>query len=97
MAIDGIYDITVTAASGPETMTIELETSGAELSGRVKQGDESKELLEPAYAGNHVTFKLRISQPMPLTLSLAADIEGDLISGAASVAGMKLPFEGKRV
>ena len=97
MAIDGTYDITLTTASGPETMIIEFETSGAEVSGRVKQGEDSLELLEPAYGGNHVTFKLRVSKPMPLTISLAADVDGDLISGAASVAGMKIPFEGKRV
>ena len=97
MTIDGTYDITIQTAQGPQPMTIDLQTSGAELQGQARHGEESLDLLEPSYAGNNVTFKLSVTKPMPLTLTLDADVDGDLITGTASVAGMKLAFDGKRV
>jgi hypothetical protein len=78
-------------------MVIELKTSGSELQGCVREGDETLDLLEPSYSGNQVTFKLKVTKPMPLTLTFDATVEGDAITGTAAVSMMKLPFEGTRV
>ena len=97
MTIDGTYDISVQTPQGAQPMTLELVTSGTELQGQVRQGDETLELLDPSYEGSNVTFKLKVTKPMPVTLTFDAVIDGDLISGTASVSVMKLAFDGKRV
>src|SRR5690349_12790223 len=97
MTVDGTYEINIQAPQGPQPMTIELKTSGSELSGCVREGGESLDLLEPTLNGNQVSFKIQVTKPMPLTLSCEATVEGDTITGTASVSVVKLPFEGTRV
>ena len=97
MTVDGTYEISIQAPQGPQPMTLELKTSGTELSGCVREGEESLDILEPSLKGNQVTFKLNVTKPMPVTLAFDATIEGDIIQGTASVSVIKLPFEGKRV
>ena len=97
MTIDGTYEVNIKAPTGPQPMTIELRTSGDELQGWVSEGTQTLDLLEPTFTGNTVSFKLKVTTPMPLTLSCEATIEGDTITGTAAVSMMKLPFEGTRV
>jgi hypothetical protein len=97
MTVDGTYEISIQAPQGPQPMTIELKTSGSELSGCVREGDESLDLFEPTLSGNQVSFKIKVTKPMPLTLACEATVDGDSITGTASVSMIKLPFEGKRV
>jgi hypothetical protein len=98
MAVDGKYDITIHSPQGPQPMTVVLTTDGASITGTATSAEGDSELVEPAYEGNSVTWKLPITVPMPLTLEFEATIDGDSISGVAKVGAIaSIPFDGNRV
>ena len=98
MSVDGKYDVTIHSPQGPQSMTIVLTTDGASLTGIAHSAEGETELVEPAYEGSTVTWKLPITVPMPLTLEFEATIDGDSISGVAKVGAIaSIPFDGTRV
>src|SRR4051794_11971045 len=98
MAIDGTYEITLHAPQGAQSMTVVLTTEGAALTGKATSAEGDSDLLDPAFDGNNVTWKLPIAKPMPLTLEFEATLDGDLITGVAKVGTIaSIPFDGKRV
>lgn len=98
MSIDGTYEITIHSPQGPQPMTVTLTTEEEAISGTATSSEGVADLVDPAYDGGTVTWKLPITVPMPLTLAFEATIEGDSISGVAKVGSLAtIPFDGNRM
>jgi hypothetical protein len=57
----------------------------------------STEIAEGSVNGNQISWKVSISNPMPMDLDFSAEVEGDKISGNAATAMFgSFPFTGSR-
>jgi hypothetical protein len=97
MSVDGTWKITLQTPMGAQTSTIELVSDGNALSGTQSGTHESGPIYDGSVNGDTATWKVDITRPMPLTVTFAATVEGDTISGTAK-AGIfpKSTFTGSR-
>ncbi len=97
MPADGTWNITVDTPMGSRTTTIELKADGDKLEGTQSEGSNKTAITEGRADGDHVSWKIAIADPMPMTLEFTGKVEGDKISGKADT-GMfgSFPFSGTR-
>lgn len=97
MAADGTWNITVDTPMGSRKTTLELKSDGDKLEGNQSEGSSKTGITEGRVEGNHVTWKVAIADPMPMTLEFTGEIDGDEIKGKAAT-GMfgSFPFTGTR-
>ncbi len=97
MAADGTWKITVDTPMGSRNTTLELKTSGDKLEGTQSEGSNKTAITEAIMDGDHVSWKIAVADPMPMTLEFKGEIEGDTIKGKADT-GMfgSFPFSGTR-
>ena len=95
--VDGTWDVTTNTPMGAQKGTLTLTTDGDSLSGTMAGAQGTAQLQEPAVNGNDVSWKLDITNPMPLTLEFAATVDGDKISGNVKLGSFgNATFEGTR-
>lgn len=99
MSVDGNWKITVQTPMGPQDSTLTLKSDGAKLTGtQVAPNGGSAEIENGSVSGNAVSWKAKITKPMPLTLEFSATIDGDTMSGNVKFGMMGSgAFSGARV
>jgi hypothetical protein len=97
MSIDGKWNISVTTPMGPQASSLDLKSDGGKLTGSSEGPGPAVEIYDGTVDGDSATWKIDITQPMPMTLAFSADVDGDSISGQAD-PGMfpASPFTGSR-
>lgn len=97
MAVDGSWNISVETPIGSKQATLNLSTADGALTGTQAADGNSTEITEGKVDGNTVSWRVAITNPMPLTLEFKGTVDGDKISGhaEASVFGA-MPFSGTR-
>jgi len=85
MAIDGTWKVAMETPMGTRNATLSLSTSGGGLTGKMSGDAGSIDIYDAKASGDHVSFKVDITQPMPLTLEFAAAIDGDKLSGSVTL------------
>ena len=97
MAADGTWNLTMNTPMGERRSTVTLSTSGGTLIGKQEAEGNTTDIAEGSVNGNTVSWKVSVTNPMPLTLTINGSVDGDAISGTADT-GMfgSFPFEGKR-
>lgn len=98
MAVDGSYRISGDAMGTKLEGVLTLETAGTQLSGSVKIGKQTIELLDPKVKGD--TFSCSVMAPTPvgeMKLGLKGTVVGDRISGTVKALLVNAPFEGTRI
>ena len=97
MSIDGTWDITVNTPMGAQQSTVKLSDDNGTLTGTSEGSGQEVEIYEGTSDGDSGTWKIDITQPMPMTLTFTAEVDGDNISGQAD-PGMfpPSPFTGTR-
>ena len=97
MSADGTWNLTLETPMGERRSTLTLVTAGGALTGTQEAEGDTTEIAEGSVNGNAVSWKVSVTNPMPLTLTFNGSVEGDAISGTADT-GMfgSFPFEGKR-
>ena len=97
MAIDGTWNITLSTPLGERTSTLTLKADGSTLTGtQAAEGDETA-IEGGNVVGNSVSWKAKITNPMPLTLAFSGNVDGDSIAGDVSIGPMgSFPFTGTR-
>ena len=83
--VDGVWDTVTNTPMGQQKGTATLKTDGDKLTGTLSGAQGTVELQDGKVDGNNVSWKLDISQPMPLTLEFSAAVEGDEISGSVKL------------
>jgi hypothetical protein len=97
MSVDGNWNITMSTPLGERRATLELNASGATLTGTQSAEGDSAEIFDGTVSGGDVAWKVSISNPMPLTLEFAGKVDGDTIAGEMTINPMgSFPFTGVR-
>ena len=97
MAVDGTWNLTMETPMGERRSKLTLKAVGGTLTGSQEAEGNTTEIFEGTANGDDVSWKVAITNPMPLTLSFSGAVSGDIISGNADT-GMfgSFPFQGSR-
>jgi hypothetical protein len=97
MAVDGTWNLTMETPMGERRSKLSLKSAGGTLTGTQEAEGSTTDIFEGSVNGDGVSWKVSITNPMPLTLTFNGAVSGDTISGQADT-GMfgSFPFEGTR-
>jgi len=97
MSADGTWNLTMETPMGERRSTLTLATAGGRLTGKQEAEGNTTDIAEGTVSGNDLSWKVSITNPMPLTLTFNGSVDGDALTGTADT-GMfgSFPFEGKR-
>ena len=79
--LDGAWDTVVNTPMGPQNGTLTLTTDGDALSGTMSGQQGSLDIKDGKASGNEGSWKVDITNPMPMTLEVSVKAEGDEMSG----------------
>jgi len=97
MAVDGDWNLTMTPPMGERNATLSVKSSGSTLTGTQGAEGNTAEIFDGTVNGNDLTWKVSITNPMPLTLEFTGKVSGDSMSGDMGIGPMgSFPFTGKR-
>ena len=97
MSADGTWNLTLQTPMGERRSTLTLSTAGSTLTGTQEAEGNTTEISEGSANGDNLSWKVSITNPMPLTLTFNGTVNGNTLSGSADT-GMfgAFPFEGTR-
>jgi len=97
MAVDGNWNITMSTPMGERTATLNLKGAGGVLTGTQAAEGDSTEIFDGTVNGDAVAWKVKITNPMPLTLEYTAKVSGDSMAGEMGIGMMgSFPFTGTK-
>jgi hypothetical protein len=97
MAVDGNWNIVMSTPMGDRDTTLSLKTSGGTLTGTQAAEGNTVDIFDGKANGDDVSWKVSITNPMPLTLDFTGKVSGDSISGEMGIGPMgSFPFKGTR-
>jgi hypothetical protein len=97
MAVDGNWNITMSTPMGDRDTTLRLKSAGGTLTGTQAAEGNSIDIFDGKVNGDDVSWKVSITNPMPLTLEFTGKVSGDGISGEMGIGPMgSFPFTGTR-
>jgi hypothetical protein len=97
MAADGTWNLTMQTPMGERRSTLTLSTAGGALTGKQEAEGNTTDIADGSISGDTVSWKVAITNPMPLTLTFSGTVNGNSLTGTADT-GMfgSFPFEGIR-
>ena len=97
MSADGTWNLTMQTPMGERRSTLTLATSGGSLTGSQEAEGNTTDITDGSVSGNDVSWKVAITNPMPLTLTFSGSVNGNTLNGTADT-GMfgSFPFEATR-
>jgi hypothetical protein len=97
MAADGTWNLTMDTPMGERRSTLTLSTAGGALTGKQEAEGNTTDIADGSVNGNNLSWKVSITNPMPLTLTFNGTVEGNNLTGTADT-GMfgSFPFQGTR-
>jgi hypothetical protein len=97
MSADGTWNLTMQTPMGERRSTLSLSTAGGTLTGTQQAEGDTTNIADGTVNGNDVSWKVSITNPMPLTLTFSGTVDGDNLNGTADT-GMfgSFPFAGTR-
>ena len=97
MAVDGNWNLTMTTPMGERQATLSLKQAGGTLTGTQGADGNTAEIFDGTVNGDNVSWKVSITNPMPLTLEFTGTVAGDNINGEMGIGPMgSFPFTGAR-
>jgi hypothetical protein len=97
MSVDGTWNLTMQTPMGERRATLVITSEGGTLKGKQSADGNSIDIFEGTVKGNDVSWKVSITNPMPLTLQFTGAVEGDKLSGKMSAGALgNWPFSGAR-
>ena len=98
MSINGDWKVTMNSPMGKQDATLSLAADGAALSGKIVSSQGAQDFTGGSVEGGSLSWKVKMTQPMPMELEFSAIVEGDGISGNAKL-GMfgNASFSGTRL
>lgn len=97
MAVDGKWNISLDTPMGTRQAELNLKAEGATLIGTQSADGAEGPIQEGSVDGDKVSWKVDITNPMPLTLTFTATVDGDKMSGDADTGTFgSFPFSGSR-
>jgi len=95
---DGTWKTTMNTPMGKQEGTLTLKTDGGALSGKLAGPQGEIDIDEGKVEGDTLSWKAKLTSPMPMTLEFDATVEGDDISGNVKLGAFgNASFTGTRV
>ena len=97
MAADGTWNLTLETPMGERRSTLTLSTAGGTLTGTQEAEGNTTDIADGSVSGDSVSWKVAITNPMPLTLTFSGTVDGNSISGSADTRMFgSFSFQGTR-
>jgi len=97
MSADGNWNLVVVTPMGDRQATLSVKTNGNALTGSQAADGNSTDIFDGTVNGNDVSWKVSITDPMPMTLEFTGSINGDEISGSVQLGSFgTASFSGTR-
>jgi hypothetical protein len=94
---DGSWNLVVATPMGERHGTLSLKTEGTTLKGSQMADGNSTEIFDGTVNGNEISWKLSITDPMPMTLEFNGTINGDEVSWGVTLGAFgNSSFSGAR-
>lgn len=94
--VDGTYEVTVKSPLGDQKSTLTVRSDGSTFTG-TNAGAMGSNDISGEVNGNTLTWKQQMTVPMPMTLDMTANVEGDTISGTVGAGAFgSFPMTGTR-
>ena len=85
MSADGNWNLVVSTPMGERHGSLSLKTEGTTLQGSQAADGNSTEIFDGTVNGNEISWKVLITDPMPMTLEFTGTVEGDEIAGTVKL------------
>ncbi|MCU0728937.1 MAG: hypothetical protein MUF41_02365 [Sphingopyxis sp.] len=96
-SIDGAYECVTKSPMGDQKSTFTIKTDGNSFTGSNAGMMGSMDIEDGVVNGNTITWKMKMTVPMPLTLTCEATIDGDTLTGSVDTGAFgKLAMNGTR-
>lgn len=82
--VDGKWRCTAETPMGTQEFAFTVASSGARFSGHAEGSLGAIDIEDGEVAGDTLSWSMRVSKPMPLTLTCTATVTGDLLEGRVS-------------
>lgn len=98
MSASGDWQVTVNSPMGVQKGTLTLVADGSVLSGKVVIPQGSESFTHGKVSGSNLSWKIKMTQPVPMDVQFSAVLKGDSISGKVKL-GMfgNASFSGTRL
>ena len=97
MAAGGNWNLVVSTPMGERRATLSLKADGATLTGSQMADGNTAEIFDGTVNGNQLSWKVSISDPMPLTLEFNGTVDGDEVTGSVTLGNFgSSSFSGTR-
>lgn len=98
MPVDGKWNIVVNSPMGTQKSTVTLTSDGSDLTGTTTNPQGKEDPIGAGKVdGDNVSWELKITTPMPMTLVFEGVIAGDSISGNVKAGAFgSFAFSGER-
>jgi hypothetical protein len=98
MTADGNWNLVITTPMGERRATLSVKTEGSTLKGSQAAEGNSAEIFDGAVNGDAISWKVSITDPMPMTLEFSGTINGSALNGNVALGAFGTsPFSGTRV
>jgi hypothetical protein len=82
MAADGNWNLTISTPLGARQATLSVKSDGNTLTGSQGAEGNTAEIFDGTVNGDAVTWKVSITDPMPMTLEFSGTVSGNDVSGS---------------
>ena len=97
MTTDGNWNLVVETPMGQRRAALSVKSDGAALSGIQTADENTAEIFDGSVDGNAISWKVSITDPMPMTLEFNGTINGDELSGNVTLGAFgNASFSGAR-
>lgn len=83
--VDGVYDCVTKTPMGDQPSVFTVISNGKSFQGTNSNSFGSMDVKDGIVEGNHLTWKMEMTLPMPMVLEAEADVEGDSITGTVQL------------
>ena len=95
--VDGTWDTIVKSPLGDQKSTLTVKSDGSTFTGTNAGAMGSVEIDDGKVDGNTISWTMKMTVPMPMTLDCTATIDGDTITGNVGAGAFgSFPMTGTR-
>jgi hypothetical protein len=79
------WNLVVSTPMGERHGSLSLQTEGTTVKGSQMADGNSTEIFDGTVNGNEISWKVSITDPMPMTLEFTGTVDGDEIAGTVKL------------
>ena len=96
-AVDGTYETVVKSPLGDQKSTLTVKSDGDSFTGSNSGAMGSVDITDGKVDGNTLTWTMKMTVPMPMSLDCTATVDGDTITGSVGAGAFgSFPMSGTR-